>query len=200
MIGAILTCRPLDPKALRGPNIGDPPSVGRAELQITVTIDCLDADLVLFALPVHGQFYRDPGFAPAPQRAIKIRQIADIRPVDRDDPVAVLDPRPGTRAFRRDAAHHEFTVYLLEIGAEPRPHRGRAPERDQVAHYRPEPIDRHEHIARKPAIGIPHDQRPDPDELAVGRDQRGAAPCGTGWRGEDRVFQQVLPITGEGPT
>jgi hypothetical protein len=125
----VLACRPLGPKPIRGPNIGDRRSISRAELQITVTVDCLDADLVLFALPVHGQLDRDPGCAPAPQCAIEVRQIANLRPVDRDDPIAMLDSRAGSRAFRSDAAHHELTTDLLQIGAEPRPRRGRTAER-----------------------------------------------------------------------
>jgi hypothetical protein len=129
----VLACRPLGPKPIRGPNIGDRRSISRAELQITVTVDCLDADLVLFALPVHGQLDRDPGCAPAPQCAIEVRQIANLRPVDRDDPIGMLDSRAGSRAFRSDAAHHELTTDLLQIGAEPRPRRGRTSKRDQIA-------------------------------------------------------------------
>ena len=58
--------------------------------------------------------------------------MADLRPVDREDPVAMLASGAGTQPLRSDAASHELTVDLLEICAEPRPRRGRAAKRDQT--------------------------------------------------------------------
>src|SRR3546814_7957557 len=54
--------------------------------------------------------------------------------------------------------------------------------------------DRHEHVAREllaRAGGVGHDERADAEQAPVGADQRGAAEAAVGWRGEDRVGQQV---------
>src|SRR5437016_949991 len=134
-----------------GTGTGDRSSISRAELQIAITVDGLDADLVLLAVPLHGQLDGDPGGAAAPQHAIEFRKIVDCRPVDRNHPVAVPEPRSFGRTLRCDPPHHEFSVEILEAGAEPRARRGRAPQRDQVSHYRAEPVDRDEHIAGNPA-------------------------------------------------
>jgi hypothetical protein len=41
----------------------------------------------------------------------------------------MLDSAAGGRAFRSDAAHHDLTVDLLQICAEPRPRRRRPAKR-----------------------------------------------------------------------
>ena len=186
--GAVLACRMLNPKPLRGPNTGDRPSIGRAELQIAVTIDCLDADLMLFALPVHGQLDRDPGLRPAPQRAIKIAQIADLRPVDRDHPVAMLDSAAAagpSGATRRTTSWPSRSWRLA-------PSHGRA-EDGRPSAIRSPITGSSRSIGKNilpgnPLSASPTDQRSDPGELAIGRDQPGAAPGGMGWGGADRVF------------
>ena len=40
-------------------------------------------------------------------------------------------------------------------------------------------------------------QRADADQLAAVRDQSGPAPIGMRGMGEDRLVQQILPVTGE---
>ena len=47
--------------------------------------------------------------------------------------MAMLDFGAGGRGFRSGAAHHELTVDLLQICAEPLPRRGRTAKRDQIA-------------------------------------------------------------------
>ena len=77
---------------------------------------------------------------------------------------------------------------------------GDMPVGDQVAEDRRQPLDRHEHVAglaAAVAAGVADDQRSDAEELALARDQRGAAPGRMRRRREDRLVEQVFPAAGE---
>ncbi len=193
--GAVLACRMLNPKPLRGPNTGDRPSIGRAELQIAVTIDCLDADLMLFALPVHGQLDRDPGFAPAPQRAIKISQIADLRPVDRDHPVAMLDSAAAagpSGATRRTTSWPSRSWRLA-------PSHGRA-EDGRPSAIRSPITGSSRSIGKNILPGNPLSASPtisDPIPASLPSGAINPAPLQAGWGGAEQIASSG-PITGKG--
>src|SRR5207248_11520133 len=72
-----------------GTGTEDRSSISRAELQIAITVDGLDAHLVLLAVTPHSQLDGDPGGAAAPQHAIQFRNIVDSRSIERNTPVSV---------------------------------------------------------------------------------------------------------------
>ena len=68
-----------------------------------------------------------------------------------------------------------------------------------VVEDRLEQVDRHDHVALERAgVDLLLDQeRADAGKLAVGADQRRAAPLRMRGRGEDRLVEHVFPVAGE---
>ena len=63
-------------------------------------------------------------------------------------------------------------------------------------------VDRHEHVARRLDLGcggVADQQRADADQPLVAVDQGGAGEVRVGWRGEQRIGQEIFPVAGELP-
>ena len=104
------------------------------------------------------------------------------------------------RAAGREAGDDQPLARFGGVHAEPRSRRAlHAPGLHHVIEDRPQEIDRHEHVAldRARVDLLLNEKRADRGELAVGADQRRAAPLRVRRRGEERLVEHVLPVAGE---
>src|SRR5262249_54161625 len=152
----------------------------RFQLQMIEAVDRLDVEALHLAILQHIK--RDAG-ARAPLRphlAVKVSQILRLFAIDADDDIAAFDAGLLRRTIRRHAADEQPPPQLIGVETKPRPPGSRlAPGRDQVAEDRRQPVDGHEHVARRlvaSADGVADDKRADADELALAIDQRCPAP------------------------
>src|SRR5450755_874097 len=152
------------------------------------------------AVMVDGKRYVDAGGPERPQLSVKRGLACDLLAVDSQNDVAGLEFGARRRALGGDADHHHLVVDLGRIHPEPGPRRlVDAAELAQVVEHRLEQIDRHDHVDMLGlALALAFElQRADADQLAAVGDQSGAAPVGMRGVGEDRIVQEILPVTGE---
>ena len=149
---------------------------------------------------VNGERHIDAGRPERPEFAVEGALARDLLALHRQNDVAGLELGARRRAVGGDADHHDLIVNLGRVHSEPGARRlVDAAEFTQIVEHRLEQVDRHDHVdVLGLALALAFElQRADADQLARGRDQRGAAPIGMRGVGEDRLFQQVFPIAGE---
>src|ERR1700681_1454863 len=152
-----------------------------------------------YALVVDRERHIDTRGSERPELSIKLRLAGDLLALDGQDDIAGLELGARRRPLCGDADHHQLVLDLGREHPEPGPRRlVDTTEFAQIVDHRLEQIDRHDHVdvfglALALALEL---QRTDADQFAAVRDQRGAAPIGMRRIGEDRLVQQILPVTG----
>src|SRR5262249_39110299 len=154
----------------------------RFQLEMVEAVDRFDVEALHLAVLQHVK--RNAG-ARAPLRpdlAVKVGQILRLFAVDADDDVAPFYSRLLRPTIRRHPPDEQPPAQPIGVEPKPRPRGSRlAPGRDQVAEDWRQPVDGHEHVARRlvaSADGVTDNKRADADELALAIDQRRPAP---GW-------------------
>src|SRR6202790_2700925 len=152
------------------------------------------------AVMVHGERHVDAGRPERPEFPVEGGLARDLFALHGQDHVAGLEFGARRWPFCGDADPHHAVVDLGRKHPEPRPRRlVDAAEFAQIVEHRLEQVDRHDHVdmlglALALALEL---QRADADQFAAGRDQSGAAPIGMRGIGEDRLIQEIFPVTGK---
>src|SRR6185295_17527955 len=117
-----------------------------------------------------------------------------------DHDVAHFDARAVGRRSRCDSRDDELRASVGGVHAEPRTRLAPwAAKLQHVVEDGLEVVDRHQHVSlQHAAVDLLLDQqRADGEELAVGADERGAAPLRMRRGRIDRLVEHVLPVAGE---
>src|SRR5579875_2137422 len=171
-------------------------------LKEVVAVRRADADLEGVAFPCQGEGNIRPRGPKGPNPAKETGQALDRLAGHLDDAVAGLDLRARSGAAAREIGDDQAFLRFHRVHTEPGPRRQiGAAIFEELVEDRLEEIDGNDHVALTIGLALPflNEKRADPEELAVHADQCRTAPTGMGRRREDRLVQQVFPISREFP-
>src|SRR5262245_57254102 len=170
----------------------------RLEPQVIHTVDGFQLEAALFLVLQDVEGDQRTRRAQRPHLAVEVRKPRGWPSTDAEENVTLLHAGLLCRATGCHAPDQELATAFLRGQAQPGSSRARyAALGEKISHDGRQPVDRHEHVARRATRGVPHNQRADTDELALAIDEGGAAPGGMRRRRKNRFLEQVFPAAGE---